>query len=968
MGCMLLPNRLEARLSLEKTDPAMLQRTDPGDFAVFGPYRLRLAQKVLERNGRPVPLSRQAAEILTVLVRRSGTVISNSDLIAAAWPDSAVEAGSLRVIVAMLRKLLANGDADARFIANVPGQGYCFIAPVSRTIEQNSMAASDSRPRLADLPSRRPSVVGRDETIRAIAAQLEAYRFVTIVGAGGIGKTTVAVSVGHEISERFAGDIRFFDLGPVTDPEIVVSAIASTLGVSATTSAPLDSLIAFLRGKRMMLIFDSCEHIIDVVSLLSERIFAETSVHILATSREALRVEGERLHQLHPLVFPTDATGMAATAAIEYSAINLFVDRARAAAADFILADADVPVVAEICRKLDGIALAIELAAGRVGAFGLQQMSTLIEGRTKMLWAGRRNAPTRQRTLDATLDWSYDLLDDTERLVLRRLSVFVGTFSLSAARAIAGDASLDHLAIAGIVASLVSKSLLSLDLNGSSPRYRLLDMTRSFAAGKLRESGEADIIARRHAANCHEKLRSNNDQIEDFLKAPDHAPYEEGIDNLRAALQWCFSTGGDRSLGIALAVESPSQFLSMSLLQECAYWSETAIAALGEDMRGTRIEMILQGALGMSLRWANDDKFRGAFARSLEVAAAIGEKDGQIHLLHHLRVIELSHGNTQRALALAERSLEVARAATDPLQLAVAEATLGIIHQTIGSQALSRSYCEAALDHAAMSSEKSAHIFNSYIFRQAEFALSNSLWHLGFADQALRLARAKIEEAQSTENFMLWSEAVLWCGNVHIWSGAWHELKVYTDRLLLMSVRHPGLKTAAFVENLHAGVLTHSGELEEGIARLRKFLVAPARNHASHLLCNMLLIPGLIRHGELGEALSLVERALATETETGKSRWYPEIVRLKADILARTSAANDGLALDLCYAAIETARGQSSLGWELRSTITLCEVLQRQGEGTKARQILRPLLEKFTEGFGAEDLVKANNFLESLVK
>jgi len=331
-------------------------------------------------------------------------------------------------------------------------------------------------------------------------------------------------------------------------------------------------------------------------------------------------------------------------------------------------------------------------------------------------------------------------------------------------------------------------------------------------------------------------------------------------------------------------------------------------------------------------------------------------------------VIELSHGNTERALRLTERSLELAKAAADPLQIAVAEATLGIIHQTIGSQALSRSFCEAALVHAASIPEKTAHIFNSYIFKQAEFALSNSLWHGGYADQALGISRAKIEEAEKTENFMLWSEAVLWCGNVHIWCGAWDELKRYTDRLMTVSVKHPNLKTATFVENLRAGVLVHSGELDEGIRRLRIFLESPSRNHASHLLCNMLLIPGLIANGDLAEALGLVDLALATEAEFGKSRWSPEILRLKGEILFRMSETNADLASDLCLAAMDLARSQASLGWELRSTITLCEIFHYRDEGRHALGILRSIISKFSEGFGTEDLLKARKLLCELNK
>jgi predicted ATPase len=256
-------------------------------------------------------------------------------------------------------------------------------------------------------------MVGRDYDVLKLSARLTAARFVTIVGSGGVGKTTVAVAVGHHLMEAFAGAVLFVDLSMLGDPDLVATVVASMLGLSVQSDDATPSLIAYLRDKRILLVLDTCEHLIEAVAALASSIFtAAPQVHILATSREALRVDGEQVYRLDPLACPPEDVGLTAAVAQTFSAPKLFVERAVASGARLDLSDAEAAIVVGICRKLDGVALAIELAARRVEADGLHQTAALLDQRLTLLWVGPRTAPPRQKTLHATLDWSYGLLSD----------------------------------------------------------------------------------------------------------------------------------------------------------------------------------------------------------------------------------------------------------------------------------------------------------------------------------------------------------------------------------------------------------------------------------------------------------------------------------------------------------------------------------------------------------------------------
>jgi predicted ATPase/DNA-binding winged helix-turn-helix (wHTH) protein len=464
--------------------------------AAFGPFRLFAAQHLLLEHEKPLRLGSRALEILTVLVENPGEVVTKEELVARVWPDTFVEEGNLRVHMAALRRALGDGQAGSRYVVTVPGRGYRFVAPVS-VLEPSAPAPPKSSEEAAsNLPLLLTRMVGRAEIVAALAVQLAQRRFITIVGAGGIGKTTVAVAIADAVTPNYRDKVAFVDLSPLTDAALIPSMVAAVLGLPTHSENALTALVAFLSDKEMLLVLDSCEHVADAVANLVERVReAAPGVHILATSREPLRAAGERLYRLLPLGVPPSSVRLNAEEALAFPAIQLFVERAGAVLDGFELTDANAPIVADICRRLDGIALAIELAAGRIDAFGLRELAARLDDRFRLLTRGRRTALPRHQTLGTTLDWSYQLLPESERTVLHRLAAFAGRFTLEAVEAVISGGE----SIVNQVANLVAKSLITADIGGDVVYYRLLETTRAYALDKLEESGERSEYARRHA-------------------------------------------------------------------------------------------------------------------------------------------------------------------------------------------------------------------------------------------------------------------------------------------------------------------------------------------------------------------------------------------------------------------------------------------------------------------------------------
>src|ERR1700691_5316854 len=571
-------------------------------IAEFGPFRLRTTQRVLEKDGVALKIGSRALDLLVTLVERAPDVVIKRDLISRVWGNLVIDESSLRWHIASLRKTLGDDESGARYVTNVVARGYCFAAPVIWTAAapttSESLAASLSVPRLPRRPLR---MVGRDDAVRDLTNGLRERRFVSIVGAGGIGKTTVALAVAHEVLSEFDGAVQFLDLAAIENPQLVGGALASQLGLSVVSENPLRAILASLRERRVLLVLDNCEHVIEAVAALAENIFRDApQVHILATSRESLRAQGERVHHLSPLKFPPpESVSLTATQALAFPAVQLFVEQVAASGYPFELNDEDAPTIAEICCRLDGIALALELAACRVDVYGIQGIASLLESEFRLLWRGRRTALPRHQTLNATLDWSHNLLSETERLTLRRLAIFVGAFSLEAALDVVAH-DLDPADVTETLATLVDKSLVALDTTATM-RYRLLDTTRAYARQKLAESGEHATIARRHGEyftyrlerfKVSAALASSRATINFFV---------EHLGNVRTALEWSFSEHEDSEIGVRLAGAAAPLFLEVTLLGECNAWSERAIRDLHSASHGTRLELELQACFGFAL-------------------------------------------------------------------------------------------------------------------------------------------------------------------------------------------------------------------------------------------------------------------------------------------------------------------------------------------------------------------------------
>jgi predicted ATPase/DNA-binding winged helix-turn-helix (wHTH) protein len=956
------------------------------EVASFGPFRLFPTARSIEKEGVPLPLGHRALDILIVLVEHAGEIVSHRELISRVWRGLVVNPSNLRVHMTGLRKALGDGEGDARYIANVAGQGYCFVAPISREPGPPPARVPDypcgaARQRLV-LPQVLARMVGREATVRTIAADLIVDRFVTIIGPGGMGKTTVAVSVAHSMLEEFDGAVCFVDISAVAEPRLVAATIASTLGLTVQSEDVLPALLQCLRTLRVLLVLDNCEHVIDATATLAEQMFKEApGVHILATSREALRVEGEHAYWLPPLASPPPDASLRAADALTFPAVQLFMERVAASGGRFELRDADAPIVADICARLDGIALAIEFAAGRVGTYGIAATADLLNKRLGLHWQGRRTSPPRHQTLHALLDWSYSSLAESERRMLRRLSIFVGTFTLAAAQAIACERELDESPAIDTVDnlaldSLVAKSLVSSVISDDGvTRYRLLETTRAYALEKLEKSGETQTIAHRHAKYFTFLLDWIGSNI-----APSYAnrlrAFSEHLGNVRASLEWCFgdladsskATGTpDRALAIDLATGSLPIFLDLSLLNECHKWSAAALALLDDSTRGSRQEMVLLEARAISSTWAlgNGNGVRGAITRAIEIAQSLGETSHRLRLLVGMHVFLLRIGDLQGSLTVAEEFDRGARSAMDMSYLVISDWLLGSSHHFMGNQAAARRHFERGF---ACSDSLNMQLFGLDYRIRALVTFDRILWLGGSPDRAVTIAREAVGEAAKLSNplnvcfsFLYTAPLFLWCGD----HDTAHDL---LEKLMTHPNWHalPSLHATAFA--LKGELLIRQGEAARGVALLRSALISMRDDRQSLLLARAACVfaEGLSAIGQHDEALAVIDSAIADAGNDMQTAEFPELLRVRADVLLAMPEPDESEAEDCLVRALAVAHRQSALAWELRTAITLARVRAKQGRDDEAHQLLSSIYGRFTEGFETGDLKAARQLLEEL--
>ena len=670
-----------------------------GEQLRFGEFELAPTARTLWRRGKEIRLGSRALDILIALASRPGQILAKEDLTQLVWRGAFVDETALRVGISAVRKALGNGGD--RYIATVPGRGYCFVHDVETTTAKPAPKPPHFK-RLSPqrLPAQIARVVGRDDVITALAAEVIRRRLLSLVGPGGIGKTTVAIAVADRLHTGFDA-VAFVDLTPIENGTQMAAAAAAALGLNLRFQEdPVDEITVAVEGRRVLIVLDNCEHLVEHAAPFVEALLnSAPGVTILATSRERLRAAGEWVHQLSPLEAPPESSTLSAEEVRGYPAVELFEERAAFALGGYQISDTDARYVAEICRRLDGIALAIELATGRLAGLGVQGLANSLEDCFSILTHGRRTALPRHQTLRATLDWSYRLLAPEDQAALRCLSVFNGSFTLEDAAFVMGP--LIHFSEANDrLTSLLDKSLVVARPEERTFRYRLLDTTRAYGQGKLEESGEANPRRGRHAQRFLQVCRASTPDEEG------QSSLRQATADIRAALDWSLVRGGDLTLGVDLASAATPIFLRLSLLREHKKYLDLALghisagantAPIGEA--ALRSEMALRTAIALALYYTEGSET--ASEDHLQKARVIAQKtDDTTHelgVLWMLYGIAGNSGNYRQELAYAEMYNATAPASMDAMVESRRHRISGRSLGDLGRLALAREHLELAL-------------------------------------------------------------------------------------------------------------------------------------------------------------------------------------------------------------------------------------------------------------------------------
>ena len=950
----------------EDTTPAISPSALGGKIASFGPFRLHATERLLEQNGTPLKIGSRALDILITLLEHAPEVVSKRDLMRRVWGQLLVDEVSLRVHVNALRKRLGPGDSSVSYITNIPGRGYCFTGAVNwEKAEATPRKVSRAAPQLPREPL---LMVGRDNAIRELTALLKKQRFVSIVGAGGIGKTTIALTLAHRMLAEFEGAVHFLDLGAAEDSRLVASLLASQLGLVAVSDQPLPLILTHLRELRMLLVFDSCEHLIEAVAAMTENIFRDAPrVHILVTSREALRAEGEQVHHLPPLECPPYTESLTATQALGFPAVQLFVKQVAHSGHAFELTDIDAPIVAEICRRLDGIALAVELAAARVGVHGVQGTASLLDQQFRLLWHGRRTALPRHQTLSATLDWSYNLLSPTEQLVLRRLAVFVGGFSLEAALDVVAE-SLDPAELTETLATLVDKSLVTSDRT-TAMRYRLLDTTRAYAWQKLTASGEDPKVLCRHCEHMIHALERFGATIWALPSPGSIDFFRLNLSNVRAALEWSFSAQGDSGLGAKLASVSACLFFQAGLLPECAAWTERAIEVLETLSKGTRLELELLACFATSfmITRGNVPAARTALVRALDIAERLNTTPmQQLYFLLALYKWQVRSGDFRGLRELTARIETVTPEISDPAADAIAHAYIANTYYHTGENREVRRHVQIAL--AAPVHLSKLNQASVWQFRGMQSILSVSLWVLGYPEQAAAMIEEVLQEAENLDQPDALCYKLIPGVMLYIDTGDWRRAEQLIHQLSTVATKHELLTYVRASVGWQGCLAVSRGDLLRGIELLQTALAALHENgyELYRPQLSLTLVEGLAKIGERELAYSTICEAVTWAETRGRVLSFIELSRVKGEILTSISRQHTSEGEACLLQSLQLARERGLLSLELRTGISLARLWAGRAQRDKALELLDPIFDRFSEGFQTRDLVAAANFLQQL--
>jgi predicted ATPase/DNA-binding winged helix-turn-helix (wHTH) protein len=949
---------------------------DTSESITFGRFRLLPHRRELLADDEPIKLGGRAFDLLVALIETPGAVLSKDDLMARVWPDRAVTDNNLQTQVLGLRQALG---AERALIRTVAGRGYQFTGEIrlvsageNQSVDTGMRAAAhDADPSLTNLPQPVSALIGRDTEVDEVSNLIRTGRFVTLTGIGGIGKTRLALAVGHRLLPQFPDGAWLAEFSPLSDPSLVPATIAASVGLELGGGELSAQRVAQALGdRRLLMVLDTCEHVIDAAAAMAEAVLrAGSACHVIATSREPLRAEGERLYPVPPLAVPTED----AHDSLDYGAVKLFFERARATGADLAPDRCATTTIAAICRRLDGIPLAVEMAAARVVQLGAEELAGHLDDRFQLLTGGRRTALPRHQTLRATLDWSHDLLAEPERALLRRLAVFAGDFSLAAVSTVVADAEIAPLDVVDGIFSLVAKSLVVAQVDGTGPRYRLLDTTRAYALGKLAESGEAERTARRHAAFYRDLFALMAPDLRLRPSAEALARHVREIDNVRTALDWSFSPGGDVAIGVVLTAAYAPVWQLVGLVGECRERTERAVENLTPDVElsaSLRMQLHLELGFALHLTMGPIERTTTVAATALALAEELDDSHAVLRILYVLWAVYFVSGDCRTAELTAKRFLDTARRTGEPADLLVGERLLGNTLQYSGRQRDAQRCFERVLE-LFVSPKSQRH---TILFRYDQRALTRAmlarvLWLRGFADQALDEARASLEEAQASHELSLWATIHHGVYPVELETG--HLVRAERALTLLsdLATRRNAPLWKTIGQFLKGKLLIRRGEFLAGLAGIRAALETCEATGWTIGQPEYLgaLGEGAAGIGQLTEGLRAVDQALAAADRGGEGWFVAELLRLKGELVMSQGAPGTAAAAEIHFRqALDCARGQGALSWELRAATSLARLFRDQSESDEGMAVLQPVYDRFTEGFDTADLRVAKALLSEL--
>ena len=639
----------------------------------FGQVEIRPSERTLLVEGRPAPLGARAFDVLLALIDHRDRVVTKNELFDKVWPGLVVEENNLHVQISTLRKVLG-----AQCVATIPGRGFRFTPEL-----ESSDAPTCALPaRRHNLPAQLNSFIGREREIVEVKALLQASRLVTLTSTGGTGKSRLSLQVAYDLLGEYPDGIWLVELAPISDEQRVPQAVASVLGVKEDAGRPvIEALIRYVRERRILLILDNCEHLVRPCAELAKQLLqAGPGVKILASSREHLRIGGEAAYHVPALAVPGAREAVACEALAKYEAVRLFIDRAVAVQPGFRVTDQNCTPVAEICRRLDGIALAIELAAARVQTLPVEQIAARLDNRFRLLTGGDSTALPRQQTLRASIDWSYDLLEIPERELLRHLAVFAGGWTLDAAEAVGAGGDVAQDAVMDLLTNLVEKSLVALDADGE--RYRLLETVRQYALELLHASGEEDAVRTRHLDYYLALVEKARPELVGPAQNRWIARLDQERENLLSAHAWCEHAPGGVERGLDLAASVKNYWIMRGLISFGHRVVGEALARPGPRTPARGRALFAAGQLGFFVgRYGEAQKH---LEESLAIARELGDQRRIAGALQPLGMACLGQGHFATARAHLEEALALERELGDKRNLAAAMNALAQLHRIEG--------------------------------------------------------------------------------------------------------------------------------------------------------------------------------------------------------------------------------------------------------------------------------------------